>query len=58
MEEYKVIFHVNELSKWEATLANVSNLLVDLANEAVEVIVLANGEAVRYYEAESTETNG
>lgn len=57
MEEYKVIFHVNELSKWETTLANVSNLLVDLANEAVEVIVLANGEAVRYYETESTEAD-
>lgn len=58
METYKVIFHVNELSKWETTLANARNLLADLANEAVEVIVLANGEAVRYYEAESTETNG
>ena len=58
MEEYKVIFHVNELRKWEITLANASNLLADLANEAVEVIILANGEAVRYYEAESSETNG
>ena len=49
---------MNELSKWGTTLANARNLLADLANEAVEVIVLANGEAVRYYEAESTETNG
>lgn len=58
MEEYKVVFHVNELRKWKTTLANANNLLADLANEAVEVIVLANGEAVRYYEAESSETNG
>lgn len=57
MAAYKVIFHVNELSKWGPTLGNASNLLADLANDEVEVIVLANGEAVRYYETESTETD-
>lgn len=57
MESYNIIFHVNELDKWSMTLANVSNLLIDLADKDVEVIVLANGAAVRYYKTESTEAD-
>lgn len=55
MESFKAILHVNELNKWSATLANASNLLIDLADNDVEVIVLANGAAVRYYNTELTE---
>lgn len=51
MKNYKVIFHIHELEKWPNVLNNVSNLLKDLAEEQVEVIVLANGGAVNYYDS-------
>lgn len=51
MTDYKVIFHIDELVKWNLVLANVTNLLegVSVSNETIEVEVLANSEAVEYY---------
>lgn len=50
MAVYRVVFHINEQSKWKSVLGNVSNLLKDLGDEPSEVVVLANGNSVRYYE--------
>lgn len=50
MQEYKVIFHIDELSKWKLLLTNVSNLLDAVANKGFHVGVLANAEAVKYYD--------
>lgn len=49
MQEQKVIFHIDELKKWNLLLKNVSNLLdaVDINNFNIEV--LANSEAVKAY---------
>lgn len=51
MTDYKVIFHIDELAKWNLVLANITNLLegVLLSNETIDVEVLANSEAVEYY---------
>lgn len=51
MTDYKVIFHIDELAKWNLVLANVANLLegVLVSNETIDVKVLANSEAVEYY---------
>lgn len=51
MTDYKVIFHIDELVKWNQVLANVTNLLegVSVSNETIEVEVLANSEAIEYY---------
>lgn len=45
----KVIFHIDESSKWGLLLKNVQNLIkgVDLKNAQIEV--LANSEAVELY---------
>lgn len=51
METYKVIFHVSEMTKWQQVLANVTNLLKDLSEASVEVVILANGEAVKYFDS-------
>lgn len=50
MLEYKVIFHIDELNKWKLLLKNVSNLLdvVDINKFTIEI--LANSEAVKFYE--------
>lgn len=50
MAEYKVIFHIDEISKWKLLLGNVSNLLKGLDNEKLYIEVLANSEAVKYYD--------
>ncbi len=50
MEEIKVIFHVDELNKWDMVLKNVSNLLHAGEIEKLKVEVLANGEAVKFYD--------
>ncbi len=49
MEEQKVIFHIDELNKWNLLLKNVSNLvdIVDINKFIIEV--LANSEAVKAY---------
>jgi intracellular sulfur oxidation DsrE/DsrF family protein len=50
ISDYKVIFHIDELSKWNLLLKNVSNLLNAIADDAFSVEVLANAEAVKYYD--------
>ncbi|WP_196594087.1 DsrE family protein [Pectinatus sottacetonis] len=43
----KVVFHINELNKWEMTLGNIKNLFKDAGQEKSQVSLVANGEAVR-----------
>ena len=44
----KVVFHVNELSKWSSVIGNVNNLLkADFKMSDIEIV--ANGEAVKGY---------
>lgn len=50
MSEYKVIFHIDEINKWKLLLVNVSNLLNAFDTENFYVEVLANSEAVKYYD--------
>lgn len=50
MEKYTAIFHIDELSKWKLLLGNVSNLLIAIGNEDILLEVLANSEAVKYYD--------
>lgn len=50
MVKYKVIFHIDEMDKWELVLGNVSNLLNAIGNKSYSVEVLANAEAVKYYD--------
>lgn len=50
---YSVIFHVDELTKWDLTLKNVANLLEQPHQNAARVAVLANSEAVKGYLAQS-----
>lgn len=51
MESYKAIFHIDELNKWNQLLANVANLVEDLSKNHLEIEVLANGEAVKYFDS-------
>lgn len=50
MLKYKAIFHIDEMHKWKLLLMNVSNLLEVIANEKFSIEVLANAEAVKYYD--------
>ncbi len=52
--QYKVIFHVDELAKWNLVLSNLSNLVNALKVGDFQVDVLANSEAVRYYESQDS----
>lgn len=49
----KVIFHVDELAKWDLTIKNVNNLLAAKPDATVEV--LANAEAVKYFITDEAE---
>lgn len=48
--KYKVIFHIDEMNKWKLLLTNVDNLLTAMDNEDFCVEILANSEAVKYYD--------
>ena len=50
MTNYKVVFHIDENKKWKLLLANVSNLLDAIDGESYDVEVVANSEAVKYYD--------
>lgn len=43
----KVIFHVDQIERWELTVKNVNNFLNEVPDATIEV--LANAEAVEYY---------
>lgn len=49
MNEVRVIFHVDEMEKWGVVLKNVSNLLHAVNVEKSNIEVLANSEAVKFY---------
>lgn len=57
MTEYKVIFHIDELDKWKLLLANVRNLLEAISDKTVDIEVLANSEAVIYYQKNNLDIN-
>ncbi len=48
MNEYRVIFHVDEMSKWKLVLANTQNLINALSGNTLTVEILVNAEAVKY----------
>lgn len=43
----KILFHIDEIDKWNMVLANVKNFLKE--EPAANVTVVANGGAVKYY---------
>ena len=60
MDQYKVIFHLDEPSKGRAdqVLTNITNLLNDLGDEHVQVELLANGGGVRALTRATSEQPG
>lgn len=57
MEAYKVVFHIDESSKWGILLANVKNLIKDLGRDNIIIEVVANGAAVAEYLNDINEAN-
>lgn len=45
----KVVFHINELEKWETVLGNVNNLLDSGKGEIKRIEIVANGNAVNTF---------
>lgn len=48
------MFHINEVDRWPVALGNITNLIKDVGEDAVEIIVLANGPSVASYADEGT----
>ncbi|GEP71872.1 sulfur reduction protein DsrE [Lentilactobacillus rapi] len=48
---HKVVFHVDEMDKWQHTLGNIRNLLTfgDQVGETYKIVVLVNGDAILGY---------
>lgn len=44
-----VVFHVDEVEKWDLALANAHNLLAGIERERSKVEILINGEAVKIF---------
>jgi intracellular sulfur oxidation DsrE/DsrF family protein len=49
MKRLKVLFHINELDRWDTALGNIINLLNDVGEESADVVVIANGPSVNAY---------
>lgn len=56
MNRLRAVFHINEPQKWDVLIGNITNLLNDVGNIAVEVLVVTNGPAaVAYTDPETVE---
>ncbi|MGD0885600.1 MAG: DsrE family protein [Thermodesulfovibrionales bacterium] len=55
--KFKVLLHVNEPERWAVAISNIINFLNDVSEESAEVVVVANGSAVKGYVREG-ETPG
>lgn len=55
MEKYKVVFHIDEQPKGALVLNNISNLIIDLGEENLEIEMVANGDAVKVLGRNTTE---
>jgi hypothetical protein len=49
MEKLKVLFHVNEPDRWKVALGNITNLIKDVGKDAVDVVLVANGQGVNAF---------
>lgn len=47
MDEYKVVFHIDEQVKADLALHNISNLITDIGRENLEIELVANSDAVK-----------
>ncbi|WP_407308489.1 DsrE family protein [Desulfosporosinus sp. SB140] len=47
MDNFKVIFHIDEQNKAGLVLHNISNLIADLGEENLNIEMVANSEAVK-----------
>ncbi len=48
-EKFKVVFHIDEINKWDRIIANINNLLKEIDAHCAEISVVANGEAIQGY---------
>ncbi|MBU9788702.1 DsrE family protein [Lentilactobacillus sp. IMAU92037] len=48
---HKVVFHIDDMDKWQHTLGNIRNLLTfgNQADETYKIVVLVNGDAILGY---------
>ncbi|GAB4414152.1 MAG: DsrE family protein [Thermodesulfovibrionales bacterium] len=49
MGKLRVLFHVNEVDRWDVAIGNIVNLIKDAGVDNVDVVVLANGPSVAAY---------
>ena len=55
MVKYKVVFHIDEQPKAALVINNISNLMIDLGGENLEIEMVANGDAVKTLVRSTTE---
>ncbi len=57
MGKLRVLFHVNEVDRWDVAFRNITNLINDVGEGNADVAVLANGPSVAAYaDAKKVET--
>ncbi len=45
----KVVFHINQLAKWESVLSSINNLLASGSGQVKSIEVVAVGESVKVF---------
>lgn len=48
-QAFKVVFHIDDIHKWDRVIGNVNNLLKEIDPKNAEIVVVANSEAVKGY---------
>ncbi len=50
-----VLFHIDEMSKWQLVLSNIKNLIKEMGQDLEIIEVIANSEAVSFYKKDYRE---
>lgn len=57
MNRLKVIFHIDDESRWNMLLGNVKNLLNEIDSKDIDIEVLGNGNSVKKYVKDNMDDN-
>jgi intracellular sulfur oxidation DsrE/DsrF family protein len=47
--KFRTLIHVNEMARWNVALGSIDNFLNAVDSNEIDIVVLANGEAVKEY---------
>ncbi|WP_196591138.1 DsrE family protein [Pectinatus frisingensis] len=49
MDVLKIVFHIDEMAKWQMVIGNVKNFIADVGMDRYDIKIVVNGDAVNLF---------